>query len=227
MLRAADPTDAISSSTRPYSCVRPVAYQDVCRAIKRRMRSGSDGRRSGSDGGSDNFGFPSLDHNSNHLRRNSSEVIRPCEFCFVVFPDVLRCTMLGSMDYQILLWLALALAAAAVIAGNFWLHRASLTWPTTEGALTGLNVERKRGTSIPSGHYFCATFTYQFLDADGHRLSGTWYKNFSTEAEARDFAARELPVGKAVGASIHKRVLCRKPLTTTPIPPPPILRKMR
>jgi Protein of unknown function (DUF3592) len=106
--------------------------------------------------------------------------------------------MLRSNDYQMLFWLALALAAVAVVTWGFWLHRTSLTWPTAEGAITGLNVERKRGTSVPSGHYFSATFTYEFLDTDGHRLSGTWYKNFSTEAEARDFAARELPIGKAV-----------------------------
>jgi len=97
-----------------------------------------------------------------------------------------------------LLWLALASAVVAVIARGVWLYRASLTWPTAEGTITSLNVERKRGASVASGHYFCATFTYEFLDPDGHRLSGTWYKNFSTEAEARDFAARELPVGKAV-----------------------------
>ena len=106
--------------------------------------------------------------------------------------------MLPSNDYQMLLWLALALAAIAVIARGFWLYRTSLTWPTAESVITAVNVERKRGASISSGHYFCATFTYEFLDTDGRRLSGTWYKNFSTEPEARDFAARELPVGKAV-----------------------------
>ena len=106
--------------------------------------------------------------------------------------------MLRSNDYQMLLWLALALAAASVIARGFWLYRVSLTWPAAEGAITNIDVERKRGASIPSGYYFCATFTYEFLDTDGRRLSGTWYKNFSTELEARDFAARELPTGKAV-----------------------------
>ena len=106
--------------------------------------------------------------------------------------------MLRSSDYRMIFWLVPALATVAVIARGFWLYRASLTWPTAEGAITGLNVERKRGASIPGGYYFCATFTYEFLDTDGHRLSGTWYKNFSTDIEARDFAARELPVGKAV-----------------------------
>jgi len=42
---------------------------------------------------------------------------------------------------------------------SFLALRASLTWPTAEGAITSLNVERKRGTSTPGGHYFCATFT--------------------------------------------------------------------
>ena len=106
--------------------------------------------------------------------------------------------MLRSINYQMSLWFGLALAAVAVIARGFWLYRASLTWPTAEGAITGVDVERKRGASVPSGYYLCATFTYEFLDSDGHRLSGTWYKNFSSELEARDFAARELPVGTAV-----------------------------
>jgi hypothetical protein len=29
-------------------------------------------------------------------------------------------------------------------------------------------------------------------------VSGAWYKNFSSEAHAREFAERELPVGKTV-----------------------------
>jgi hypothetical protein len=106
--------------------------------------------------------------------------------------------MLRSNDYQMLFWLAVALATFAVIARGLWLYRASLTWPTADGAITRVDIERKRGASITGGHYFCATLTYDFLDPDGNRLSGTWYKNFSTEPEARDFAARELPVGKPV-----------------------------
>ena len=98
-------------------------------------------------------------------------------------------------DYQMLFWLSLALATVAVIARGFWLYRASLTWPTADGVITRLDIERKRAGS---GHYFCATFAYAFQDPDGHRLSGTWYKNFSTVSEAQDFAARELPVGKPV-----------------------------
>jgi hypothetical protein len=97
-----------------------------------------------------------------------------------------------------LLWLVLALAIVAVIGRGLWLYRASLTWPTADGAITRLGIERKRDAGIAGGHYFCATFTYDFQDANGHCHSGTWYKNFSTESEASDFAARELPVGKPV-----------------------------
>ena len=96
------------------------------------------------------------------------------------------------------LWLALALLVILVIARGFWLYRASLTWPTADGAITLLQIERKRSAGTPSGHYFSATFTYDFRDPSGNRVSGTWYKNFSTEADAREFAERELPIGKKV-----------------------------
>lgn len=101
-------------------------------------------------------------------------------------------------DYQALFWLALALATVAVIVRVLWIYRGSVTWPTADGAITRLDIERKRDGGRTGGHYFCATFTYDFQDADGHRLSGTWYKNFSSEEEAREFAARELPVGRTV-----------------------------
>ena len=94
-----------------------------------------------------------------------------------------------------LLWLVPALATVAVIARGFWLYRASLTWPTTDGVITHVDIARKRGGG---GHYFRATFTYDFQDPNGLHLSGTWYKNFSSEPEACDFAARELAVGKPV-----------------------------
>lgn len=95
-----------------------------------------------------------------------------------------------------LFWLIPALAVVAVIVRGFWLYRASLTWPTADGVITRIEIERKRDTG--GGYYFCATFTYDFQDPNGLRLSGTWYKNFSSEPEARAFSARELPVGKPV-----------------------------
>ena len=113
--------------------------------------------------------------------------------------------MVRPHDYQTLFWLALALAAVAVIARALWLYRAALTWPTADGSITRLDVERKRGASGTGGHYFCATFTYEFLDPNGRRLSGSWYKNFSSELEARDFAARELPAGKLVVVRFNPR----------------------
>jgi len=97
-----------------------------------------------------------------------------------------------------LLWLALGLALITAIARGFWLYRASLTWPTADGVITRLDVDRHQDPSVDGGHYFCAAFTYDFSDLAGHRVSGTWYKNFSSEANARGFAERELPVGKNV-----------------------------
>ena len=110
--------------------------------------------------------------------------------------------MLRPDDHQTLLWAALAIAAVAVIVRALWLYRASLTWPTAEGSITRLDIERKR---VSGARYFCATFSYEFLDPNGRRLCGTWYKNFSSEAEARDFGARELPVGKPVVVRFNPR----------------------
>ena len=63
--------------------------------------------------------------------------------------------MLRSSDYRMLFWLVPALATGAVIARGFWLYRASLTWPTADGVITRVDIERKRGTD--GGHYFRAT----------------------------------------------------------------------
>jgi len=99
-------------------------------------------------------------------------------------------------DYRMLLWLAPVLATVAVIARGVWLYRASLTWPTADCVITRVDLERERGTG--GGYYVRATFSFDFQDPHGLRVSGTWSKNFSTEPEARDFAARELAVGKPV-----------------------------
>jgi len=89
-------------------------------------------------------------------------------------------------------WLALALAAVAVIVRGFWFYRASLTWPTADGVITALTVERRHGASTAGGHYFRATFTYEFRHPDGRRLSGTWPKDFSSETDASDFATSRI-----------------------------------
>ena len=113
--------------------------------------------------------------------------------------------MLRPHEYQTFFWLALAAAIVVVIGRALWLYRGSLTWPTADGSITRLDIERKRNASTTGGHYFCAIFTYEFLDPNGRRLSGTWYKNFSSELEARDFAARELPAGKSVVVRFNPR----------------------
>ena len=89
----------------------------------------------------------------------------------------------------------LALAAGAIARG-FWIYRKSLTWPTADGEITRLDVERCR--TAGEGHYFCATFSYDFRDPGGARQHGTWSKNFSSDGVAREFEARELPVGRRV-----------------------------
>jgi hypothetical protein len=103
------------------------------------------------------------------------------------------------------LWLALGLAAVCVIARGFWLYRASLTWPTADGVITRLDIERKQGSGRDEGRYYRATFSYDFRGPTGHRLSGNWYKNFSSEAAAREFAERELPVGKSVAVRFYPK----------------------
>ena len=93
---------------------------------------------------------------------------------------------------------ALGWAAISAVARGVWLYRASLTWPTADGVITRIDIERFRDASIHGGHYFCATFSYDFYDRAGNRRCGNWSKNFSNEDAARQFSERELPIGKQV-----------------------------
>lgn len=97
-----------------------------------------------------------------------------------------------------IVWIAfcgLGLFIIGAIARGFWIYRKSLTWPTADGEITRLDIERR---SAGDGHYFRATFSYDFRDAGGARQHGTWSKNFSSDQDAQEFAARELPIGKRV-----------------------------
>jgi hypothetical protein len=108
--------------------------------------------------------------------------------------------------FQTTAWLlALGVALLFAIARGFWLYRASLTWPTAEAVITRIDIERCRDASIHGGHYFCATFSYDFRDPAGNRVFGSWYKNFSTEEDAREFSERELPAGKQVVARFNPK----------------------
>jgi hypothetical protein len=106
--------------------------------------------------------------------------------------------MFLAPEFRTIGLLALGLAGIAAIARGFWLYRASLTWPTADGVITRVDVERLRAGGQNGGHYFRATFTYDFHAPPGNLLHGSWYKNFSSEAEARQFSDRELPIGKRV-----------------------------
>src|SRR4051794_17152997 len=105
--------------------------------------------------------------------------------------------MFHGLDYHAFLWLA-ALVIALVLGRTLWVYRGSGSWPTADGAITSVDVQRKQDGDIDGGHYICATFSYEFQDLGGNRKTGSWYKNFRSEADARDFAARELPTGKQV-----------------------------
>ena len=99
-------------------------------------------------------------------------------------------------------WLALggiSFAVAAAIVRGFFLYRSSLTWPTADGSITRLDVERVWSSQ---GHYFRATFSYDFR-AHGELFHGTWSKNFSSDQQAREFAERELPIDKRIIVRFH------------------------
>jgi hypothetical protein len=113
--------------------------------------------------------------------------------------------MYRSQEFQTIGLLALGLAAISAIARGFWLYRASLTWPTADGVITRIDIERCRDASVHGGHYFCATFSYDFHDRAANRLYGSWYKNFPSEEEARQFSERELPIGKRVVVRFNPR----------------------
>src|SRR6266403_2530387 len=109
--------------------------------------------------------------------------------------------MFRAHAFQLAVWLALGIAVLSAIARGFWLYRASLTWPTADGLITRIDMERRQDTGIGGGHYFCATFSYDFRDAKGYRVWGKLaHKNFSSEENTRQFAARELPVGKKLSS---------------------------
>ena len=111
--------------------------------------------------------------------------------------------MLRLHNLEMLFWIVLAVAILSAILKGFLLYRASLTWPTADGVITRVDIERQRDAS---GAYLRATFSYDFRDANDQRLWGTWYKNFSTEQQAREFAQRELPVGKSVVVRYDPRI---------------------
>jgi len=85
------------------------------------------------------------------------------------------------------------------------IERQEIMRSTADGVITRIDIERKYSGGSTSGYYFSATFTYDFYDSPGHRMAGSWYKNFSTEAEARAFADRELPIDKKVVVRFNQK----------------------
>jgi hypothetical protein len=103
--------------------------------------------------------------------------------------------MSSGFHYHVIVWLALLVVAVIALGRTIWAYRGSGNWPMVEGTITGLDVQQRRGAD---GRYSYATFTYEFQDCEGRQKSGTWHKNFSTDEAAKDFATRELPIGKQV-----------------------------
>ena len=106
------------------------------------------------------------------------------------------------MPFQInnhaLLWSAVVLVIAVLIGRIAWVLCTSRKWPTADGTITRFDVQRRQDGGLHGGHYFSALFTYEFHDLGGNLTSGTWYKDFSNVQAARDFAEREMPIGKQV-----------------------------
>lgn len=99
---------------------------------------------------------------------------------------------------SIAMWIPVCGAGLAVLGGvarGVWLYRASLVWPTADGSITRLDVLR---SSVGHGHYFRATFSYDFRVRGAGLFHGTWSKDFRSQQQAQDFADRELPIGKRV-----------------------------
>ena len=82
--------------------------------------------------------------------------------------------MYRALGFQTIGLLALGVAAISAKARGFWLYRASLTWPTADGVITRIDIERRQDAGIHSGHYFRATFSYDFHDPAANRLHGSW-----------------------------------------------------
>lgn len=95
---------------------------------------------------------------------------------------------------------------AAVIARGFWLYWASLTWPTTDGVITRIDIERKYSGGSPSGHYFSARFTYDFRDPSGCRVSGNWYKDFQPKKKREPLRIGNCPSARKLSLDSIRRI---------------------
>src|SRR6266446_4046427 len=59
--------------------------------------------------------------------------------------------MFRTHPFQMTVWLALVMAVLSAMARGFWLYRASLTWPTADGLITRIDIERRQDTGIGGG----------------------------------------------------------------------------
>lgn len=100
--------------------------------------------------------------------------------------------------FFVAIWIGAFIYAAIVVGQRIWARRGSGEWPITDGLITQVTI---MGQGVhPSAHEECsASIEYQFTDAAGETRKGVWTsQSFPSEAKARDFCAREMPVGKKV-----------------------------
>ena len=132
-------------------------------------------------------------------------------------------------------WLAQGLAVIFAIARGFLQYRA---WPTADGEITRLDIDRKRGADASGGHYYCATFTYDFRDPQGTRLSAIGTKtsppkptlanspneNCPSERKLPSGSAQKIPTSTAwnwtsgpTPVTVQAPSQCSQPKSRTPV----------
>lgn len=103
------------------------------------------------------------------------------------------------------IWIGAFIYAAIVVGQRIWARRGSGEWPIADGLITQVTIV---GQGMhPSPQEECsASIEYQFTDTAGETRKGIWIsQSFPNEALARDFCAREMPVGKKVAVKYSSK----------------------
>ena len=114
--------------------------------------------------------------------------------------------MFRAHAFQMTVWLALGIAVLSAIARGFWLYRGSLTWPTADGSITRIDIERRPDAGIGGGHYFCATFSYDFRDAKGCRVE-VGIKIFQVKKTLVNLPRENCPSEKKLSSRSTRKIL--------------------
>ena len=74
----------------------------------------------------------------------------------------------------------------------------SSLWPTADGVITRIDIARKSSGGSPSGHYFSATFTYNFCDPSGAASPAIGAKIFQTRRKREPLQIANWPSTRKV-----------------------------